>query len=91
MLIVNINMDFDSVLEDVGSFGAYQKYIIGILLPAVLPCAFHAYSQLFVASRQSHWCRVPELEPWVRDYPDIVKNLRFALLYTANGTLERKL
>lgn len=36
-------MDFDSVLPDVGAFGPYQKYIIITLLPAVLPCAFHAY------------------------------------------------
>lgn len=73
-------MDFDSVLVDVGSFGAYQKYVIGILLPAVLPCAFHAYSQLFVASTPNHWCRILELEPWIRQYPDIVKNLRFLFI-----------
>lgn len=70
-------MDFDAVLPDVGSFGIYQKLIITMLLPAVLPCAFHAYSQLFIASRQPHWCRIPELEPWALDYADIVKNLRF--------------
>lgn len=73
-------MDFDSVLPDVGSFGPYQKYIIITLLPAVLPCAFHAYSQLFIASNQPHWCRVPELEPWVQDYAEIVKNLRYVTI-----------
>lgn len=42
-------MAFDDVLNDVGSFGLYQKFVIGILMPAVLPCAFHAYRyQLFI-------------------------------------------
>ncbi|XP_030377020.1 beta-alanine transporter [Scaptodrosophila lebanonensis] len=69
-------MDFDEVLKEVGSFGLYQKIIIcSVLLPAALPCAFHAYSQLFIAATPTHWCRIPELEPWTQDYVTLVKNL----------------
>ncbi|XP_013099687.2 beta-alanine transporter isoform X1 [Stomoxys calcitrans] len=69
-------MDFDKVLMEVGSFGLYQKIIIcAVLLPAALPCAFHAYSQLFIAATPKHWCRTPELEPWVQDYTELVMNL----------------
>ncbi|KAM8712403.1 hypothetical protein ACLKA7_012854 [Drosophila subpalustris] len=69
-------MDFDEVLKEVGAFGLYQKIIIcSVLLPAALPCAFHAYSQLFIAATPEHWCRIPELEPWTQDYIELVKNL----------------
>lgn len=33
-------------------------------------------SQLFIASTPNHWCRVPELEQWNADVPDLLKSLR---------------
>ncbi|CRL00143.1 CLUMA_CG013420, isoform A [Clunio marinus] len=73
-------MDFDSHLNDVGSFGLYQKVVICfILLPAMLPCAFHAYSQIFIAAKPDHFCKIPEFEPWMDHYQDILKNLSIPL------------
>lgn len=69
-------MDFDAILDDVGSFGRYQKLVIYlVVLPAVLPCGFHAYVQLFMAGETRHWCRVPELEGAIDQ--DLMKNLRY--------------
>lgn len=68
-------MDFDAILEDVGTFGRYQKLVVYfVLLPAVIPCGFHAYAQLFMAAEITHWCRVPELDH-ITDSA-LVKNLR---------------
>lgn len=67
-------MDFDAILEDVGEFGRYQKLVIYfMLLPAVIPCGFHAYAQLFMGASVDHWCRVPELDQVDQG---VVKNLR---------------
>lgn len=51
-------MDFDKILIDFGEYGPYQKQLIWlIVLPCVLPCGFHAYNQLFMASTPEHWCK----------------------------------
>ncbi|KAJ2943570.1 hypothetical protein O0L34_g16679 [Tuta absoluta] len=71
-------MDFDAILEDVGTFGRYQKMVVYlVLLPAVLPCGFHAYAQLFMAGETKHWCRVPDLEHV--QHVELVKNLSIPL------------
>ncbi|XP_038223526.1 beta-alanine transporter [Zerene cesonia] len=78
-------MDFDAILQDVGEFGRYQKLVIYlVLLPAVIPCGFHAYAQLFMAGDVKHWCRVPELEGYD---VELVKNLSIPL-ELRNGVLE---
>ncbi|KAF0771992.1 carcinine transporter-like, partial [Aphis craccivora] len=51
-------MDFDKMLIDFGEYGLYQKQLIWlVVLPCVLPCGFHAYNQLFMASTPEHWCK----------------------------------
>ncbi|XP_056638555.1 beta-alanine transporter isoform X1 [Diorhabda sublineata] len=55
-------MDLDDILPTVGEFGKYQQLIIWfILLPAVFPCGFHAYNQLFMATVPKHWCNISNL------------------------------
>lgn len=45
-------MDFDAQLNEVGSFGLYQKLVICfILLPATLPCAFHVLFEVLENAR----------------------------------------
>jgi len=54
-------MDFDKMLIDFGEYGWYQKRLIWlVVLPCVLPCGFHAYNQLFMASIPEHWCKDEE-------------------------------
>ena len=46
--------DFDDVLNQVGSWGAYQKFILALVLfPATLPCAFISWNQLFMSGTSS--------------------------------------
>lgn len=69
-------MDYDSLLPEVGAFGRYQKLLIGVVLvPTVFPCAFQAYSQLFIAATPDHWCRVPELDEWLGNNSELGRQL----------------
>nr|XP_023030415.1 carcinine transporter [Leptinotarsa decemlineata] len=71
-------MDFDEILRNVGEFGKYQKLVVWfILLPAVFPCGFHAYNQLFMASIPDHRCRTAQIVD--------MKNLSIPLELYADG------
>lgn len=79
-------MDMDTILVEIDEWGTYQKLVVWlILLPGVLPCGFHAYDQLFMAASPEHWCRVPELDPWVPKYMDHVINISIPLETKDNG------
>lgn len=55
------SVDFDEVLSHVGERGRYQLVLYYLLcVPATLPAAFLAFSQIFVSATPDHWCR---LEP----------------------------
>ncbi|XP_043271399.1 organic cation transporter 1-like [Venturia canescens] len=57
------SIDFDEVLVHVGEKGRYQNIMYYLLcIPATLPAAFLAFSQVFVSATPEHWCRIPELE-----------------------------
>ncbi|KAG5340262.1 OCT1 protein, partial [Acromyrmex heyeri] len=57
------SIDFDEVLLHVGEKGRYQNIMYYLLcIPATLPAAFLAFSQVFVSASPEHWCRIPELE-----------------------------
>ncbi|XP_014219126.1 organic cation transporter 1-like [Copidosoma floridanum] len=56
-------IDFDEVLLHVGEKGRYQNIMYYLLcIPATLPAAFLAFSQVFVSASPEHWCRIPELD-----------------------------
>lgn len=79
-------MDYDSILPSVGAFGRYQKLLVcAVLIPTVFPCAFQAYSQLFIAATPRHWCHIPELDPWVENFTNVVKDLSVPKIMLPNG------
>ncbi|OQV24294.1 Carcinine [Hypsibius exemplaris] len=51
----------DDALRKVGSFGKYQRLIVFfIILPAIVPSAFHSFNQMFIAAVPGDFhCRLP--------------------------------
>ena len=77
--------DFDDFLPVIGANGVYQKGLfISMCLPASLPAAFLAFSQVFLSYTPDHWCRIPELTGLP---PDRVKSL--AIPTNGDGSYDR--
>ena len=56
-------MDFDDILPDVGEYGKYQKLMVWfVFLPGMIPCGFHAYNQLFMATIPKSHCFIANLQ-----------------------------
>lgn len=82
-------MDYDGLLPEVGAFGRYQRILIGVvLIPTVFPCAFQAYSQLFIAASMRHWCRIPELDKWNANYTALVRQLSIPATIQDDGQIK---
>ncbi|XP_054719318.1 beta-alanine transporter-like [Uloborus diversus] len=56
-------MSFEDILEDVGGFGPYQKFLMVVfLIPTYIIVPWFNLSAIFITSTPEHWCYVPELE-----------------------------
>ena len=75
-------VDFDLILPDVGEYGTYQKLMVWLVfLPGMIPCGFHAYNQLFMATQPKFRCLVPDLDTSIRNLTDdFIRNIRFVSL-----------
>lgn len=63
-----MTVDFDLILPDVGEYGTYQKLMVWLVfLPCMIPCGFHAYNQLFMATLPKYRCLIPGLDDSASD------------------------
>lgn len=70
-------IDFDLILPDIGEYGTYQQLMVWfVFLPGMIPCGFHAYNQLFMASiPSSYGCLVPQLDE-TNLSNEVIRNIR---------------
>lgn len=55
-------MNFESILNEVGSFGRFQKMLLFLfLVPVELVLPWFTMSTFFLLSTPDHWCNVPQL------------------------------
>ncbi|XP_011698234.1 PREDICTED: organic cation transporter 1-like [Wasmannia auropunctata] len=79
------SIDFDEVLVHVGEKGRYQNIMYYLLcIPATLPAAFLAFSQVFVSASPEHWCRIPELDN-MTDLMSLEERKALSLPYTVKS------
>ena len=57
-----VDLDFDDMLEYVGTFGRYQKCLFFWMAPFAIFVGFIYFSPYFITLVPDHWCDIPELE-----------------------------
>lgn len=74
-----MTIDFDLILPDVGEYGNYQKLMVWfVFLPGMIPCGFHAYNQLFMATQPKFRCLIPDLDLADRNFTEeLIRNARY--------------
>ena len=55
-------MEFDEILESIGSFGFYQRVQLFFLCLTQIPVVFSNLGYVFWAAVPEHWCFVAELD-----------------------------
>ena len=60
-------MDFDKILDRVGSFGLFQKYYIVLLGLTGIPMGAMSLANVFIAGLPQFWCYIPELGNFTRE------------------------
>ncbi|XP_041461673.1 organic cation transporter protein-like [Lytechinus variegatus] len=49
-------MRFDDILNELGSFGPYQRRVYFVVCLMAATTAFHSMTQVFIAGTTDHWC-----------------------------------
>lgn len=56
-------MEFEDVIEELGGFGKFQKFLLwGFLLPSQILFPFFSMNLIFLLSEPDHQCVVPQLD-----------------------------
>ena len=80
-------MNFDELLDHLGSFGRYQKLQFILLTSVAIPVCCMIIGTVFLAATPDHWCDVSEIGKQLNLTKEALKNLTIPL-HIRNNKLE---
>lgn len=60
-------MLYDDILDEIGGWGKYQKYICLLLMLGSVPTGYFTMSPVFTNKTPEHRCRIPEIDGFTND------------------------
>ena len=72
-------MNFDELLDQLGSFGRYQKLQFMLLTSVAIPVSCMMIGIVFLAATPDHWCDVSEIGKHLNLTKEALKNLTIPL------------